>query len=396
MAFAAGCCTLISFIIWFHPSNANKIANKLLACAIVIMAFAFVGVYINLSNLSSKYTLLVKCINNFQFLLAPLLYISIITFALPKPKLYVYWLWHSVPFLVYGLFEFIVFINESSIIQFKILDIGIEITPQELLSFQSVIYLVLSYFILIKHQKNIKLIASSTESINLKWLLHFLYFLVVILFFWLNDIFFGFSPLMKLMPFAYVASVFFLGYFSIKQQTVFAFKQNDLLAIDTLFKENPQDLELDIKIISEKIEPLENEHQNPSIHEEKEKTPPKTIKLSAQKIEMLTNKLNELIKAEMYTQNELSLPQLAAKMECSIHEASYIINHTTHQNFFTFINQHRIDKAKQLLISSKMQELNILGIAFEVGFNSKTAFNTAFKKFTGTSPSAFAKENAIK
>jgi AraC-like DNA-binding protein len=51
-----------------------------------------------------------------------------------------------------------------------------------------------------------------------------------------------------------------------------------------------------------------------------------------------------------------------------------------------------VEEAKKLLASAKLEELNILGIAFESGFNSKTTFNTTFKKIVGISPSQYSKE----
>lgn len=58
-------------------------------------------------------------------------------------------------------------------------------------------------------------------------------------------------------------------------------------------------------------------------------------------------------------------------------------------NFFDFINSHRITEAKKRLISSQYKHLSIEGIAFDVGFKTKTSFNTAFNKFVGTTPSKF-------
>jgi AraC-like DNA-binding protein len=76
-------------------------------------------------------------------------------------------------------------------------------------------------------------------------------------------------------------------------------------------------------------------------------------------------------------------------MNITSHQLSYVINTGFNENFFRFINQYRVEKAKELLLLEEMNRLSILGIAFESGFNSKTSFNTTFKKFTGQTPSAF-------
>ena len=93
----------------------------------------------------------------------------------------------------------------------------------------------------------------------------------------------------------------------------------------------------------------------------------------------------------LFLDNNLSLPTLAYKLGISIHDTSYLINRLTNGNFYIFINQYRIEEAKKLLTSDQIKELNMLGIAFAAGFNSKTAFNTAFKKQTGISPTAYSR-----
>ena len=97
-------------------------------------------------------------------------------------------------------------------------------------------------------------------------------------------------------------------------------------------------------------------------------------------------------KDKLFLDNDLNLPTVAEKLGISIHETSFLINDTTKDNFYNFINKYRVEEAKKLLTSSKIETLNILGIAYAAGFNSKTAFNTAFKKWVGVSPTNYIKE----
>ncbi|MDO8896190.1 MAG: helix-turn-helix domain-containing protein, partial [Bacteroidales bacterium] len=64
------------------------------------------------------------------------------------------------------------------------------------------------------------------------------------------------------------------------------------------------------------------------------------------------------------------------------------------QNFYGYINKFRVEKSKKLLTDKELDKYSIIGIAFESGFNSKTAFNTAFKKITGQTPSEFKKRSS--
>jgi AraC-like DNA-binding protein len=73
------------------------------------------------------------------------------------------------------------------------------------------------------------------------------------------------------------------------------------------------------------------------------------------------------------------------------YQVSQLLNTKLNRKFFDFINQYRINEAKRILSGPEGKVKNIMQIAYDVGFNSKSSFNTAFKKFAGTSPSKFKK-----
>ncbi|WP_343691109.1 helix-turn-helix domain-containing protein [Chitinophaga sp.] len=109
----------------------------------------------------------------------------------------------------------------------------------------------------------------------------------------------------------------------------------------------------------------------------------------------LKTRLEDLMTRErIYTDSDLDLSSLAEKMAISVHEMSALLNNGYGQNFNQFVNAYRITLAKELLLSEKHAHLTILGIAFEAGFNSKTTFNTTFKKATGVSPSDWKKSGS--
>lgn len=99
-------------------------------------------------------------------------------------------------------------------------------------------------------------------------------------------------------------------------------------------------------------------------------------------------KLINLMETEKpYLNPELNLNQLAEKLEIHPRSLSLLIKHNFNKNFFDFINNYRIDEAKILLKSDN--KMTILQILMESGFNSKSVFNTCFKKYTGLTPSQF-------
>jgi len=92
---------------------------------------------------------------------------------------------------------------------------------------------------------------------------------------------------------------------------------------------------------------------------------------------------------KLYLDSELSLNDLSERMELSVHQLSELINQGHGLNFNDYINQFRVEEFKNLLQQSRFENDTLLSVAFEAGFNSKTTFNTSFKKFTGLTPSQY-------
>jgi AraC-like DNA-binding protein len=112
--------------------------------------------------------------------------------------------------------------------------------------------------------------------------------------------------------------------------------------------------------------------------------------LTNERMAEITDQLLQLMATERpFLEPELTLPQLADRLSISPHRLSQVINRKMNRSFFVLINEYRVQEAKRLLISPQHDHLSILGIALDAGFNSKTTFNTAFVKYTGTTPSKF-------
>jgi len=92
-----------------------------------------------------------------------------------------------------------------------------------------------------------------------------------------------------------------------------------------------------------------------------------------------------------YLRADFTLEQLAAKTSMTPKKLSQLINENYHQNFFDFINSFRILEAQRLLKESTDAKLTVLEVMYQTGFNSKSSFNTLFKKKTGQTPTEFKK-----
>ena len=98
---------------------------------------------------------------------------------------------------------------------------------------------------------------------------------------------------------------------------------------------------------------------------------------------------------EAFVRTELTIIDLAEKLKVHPKRISTSINTIFNQNFNSYVNQLRIKKAKSLLADQSSDYFSIEGIGKEVGFHSKSAFYSAFKKVTGTTPNKYKERIAI-
>ncbi len=109
--------------------------------------------------------------------------------------------------------------------------------------------------------------------------------------------------------------------------------------------------------------------------------------------EELIHDLKHLItKEKLYLQNDISINDIAKKLNSNRTYLSRAINKKLNMNFIAYINDLRIQEAVRGISTGKFKNLTIEGIASEVGFNNRVSFNSAFKKYTGVSPSYFISE----
>lgn len=120
-------------------------------------------------------------------------------------------------------------------------------------------------------------------------------------------------------------------------------------------------------------------------------TPKKKVKLENIKHEdLIIKKLSELFRdEEVFTNPDLSLKSLADDIDTNTSYLSAAVNSHYNCNLPSLINQHRIDKARKMLVASEFKHYSMEGIASEVGFKTRSVFYQSFKTITGLSPSLY-------
>lgn len=167
---------------------------------------------------------------------------------------------------------------------------------------------------------------------------------------------------------AFSSIPYFLGYFAIHQPEIFKIHQEKTL---TNHEEIPQ-----LSITTEVLIKAESPPNLVITEVEKDET----LRVWKETIDLFMSQ------ERPYTNIGLTLNELAGMLKISPHLLSKIINEVYQKNFFDFINSYRIEAFKTRFEDPQNRQYTMLAIAFEVGFNSKTAFNRAFKKMTQQTP----------
>jgi len=98
---------------------------------------------------------------------------------------------------------------------------------------------------------------------------------------------------------------------------------------------------------------------------------------------------------QLYLEPDLSLPQLAERMECSVNHLSQAINAGFGVSFYDYVNGYRVRQAADILCCGDTASNGILDVALAVGFNSTSTFYAAFKKITGQTPAQYRREKCL-
>jgi AraC-like DNA-binding protein len=240
-------------------------------------------------------------------------------------------------------------------------------------------YTLLSLQKLATHRKAITTQFSFTDNIHLKWLFYLIIGSSII---WLLVIFSTDQYIFS----AVVLYVLFIGYFGIKQVGIFTNKapqaQSETVGVHSM---------IHAAGIADATIPAE---QKMAARPEKIKYEKSTI--SAADIKAIHQQLSGLMETgKFYKEPELTLSDIAQKLNVHPNTISQVINSMEQKNFYEYINLQRVDEFKRLVTLPGNQQFTLLSLAFECGFNSKTSFNRNFKKATGLSPSEFLKQANI-
>ncbi len=236
---------------------------------------------------------------------------------------------------------------------------------QNVVTFLSgVIYSILTLLLIRKHQKNIQEKFSNTDKKELEWLKYLSIGLGII---WFIVIF---SNNTTIIFSGVVVFVLFIGFFGINQLNIF--QPNSTLSTNLEVPKN------------EKIEKTMPLNSSPKRYAKSGLTNEMAAKIYAN--------LNELMTEEsLFNNNDITLTQLAKRLDVHSNHLSQVINEKEEKNFYNYINSLRIKEFIKLASLPENKKFTLLSLAYDCGFNSKSTFNKHFKENTGKTPTEYFK-----
>jgi AraC-like DNA-binding protein len=316
----------------------------------------------------------------FAYTLGPFLYLYVDKLTSPKAHIQEKDLAHLVPFAIiclvaaltnHGIDDHFV---EGNIFSNEITFYSISVILHVL------IYAILSFQRLRRHQKNIlNIVSYQSANISLQWLyMTVLIFIGTFLFtfiFLLLNYFFPSKWLNPAFPFFIGLCIFayMISFFGARQTSIFSIKQHT----------KEEEIE---------IEAIENEDIIEEILIEEE---PKIERyansgLSKEFVEKYQKQLILYFETEKpFKLRELNAQMVAKQLDIKQHHLTEVMNEYMGKNFYTFVNEYRVAEVIKMLKNRKFDHYSLLGIAYEAGFNSKSSFNTIFKKITGLTPTEY-------
>ena len=360
----------ISFFL-FTYNKGKKISNILLGFFFLSICLNLVDVFLLMQRVYFSNPQLAGWGNCLPLLFGPLLYlytqsILIENFRFSGRK----WL-HLLPFIIACIALEVFWLKQPVDLQTKILEaiLARKIPDSVYLSssiifIQFLIYIIASIRLIRKYKKKVAEKFSDYKRTNLAWLYSTIVFFTVLMSISMLNGWLGLTPFAQYYYIAFTIIIFAMLIFVIR------------VVLGTM--RNPDFFGMEEEKPSAEFQLPTAKYAGSGL-------------VDSEKQRILQEILQHMENKKPWLEPELTVDQLATALNIRPKILSQVINETLHQNFFDFINRYRIEEAKRLLNNPPDKKITVLEVLYQVGFNSKSSFNTLFKKHTGLTPSEFKK-----
>lgn len=376
--------------------RSNRTANRLLAATMLAFSIHLASTVYYAAHLERVFPHFFGVGHPMPFLYGPLIYLYARSAADRSRRLAARDLWHFVPFalvVVTGIPIYALSGAEKIALYQRILDgdvprlIAIAL-PLKLVS--GVAYAVATIVFLRRHREQVKESYSSTERVNLRWLLRlgaaaaFIWFMAVA--FQLIEVTgVGAVPLSDdVIALAIAIMVYAIGYMGLRQPEVFKFETAEH-RIPAELREAAHSAPGPRLVMSPREPNAPDDAAAESSGGRYERSG-----LSPREAERLKTALTAAMETEEpWRDSELTLADLAESLSTTPHKLSEVINTQLGRTFYDFVNGYRVREVQRRIAAGEAQRLTMLTLALDAGFASKSTFNVVFKKHTSQTPSGY-------
>lgn len=360
---------------WFFIINyrGSRRYNLFQGFLLIAMSLAIFEEWLNNTGFIVRVLYLTNFSESLNFVFAPLLYLYIRSSL--KPESNKNTLWHFIPFFFWTIYMVFQFVQPddakyNSYLQTKHPDwaslphpesisddpLGIRTFVNQLMLFQLVIYILASSYALLKKFRELSQPLFKTDNTLLKTLRNtIIQFLILILLITATKLYFGMrSDIGGNIVGAYVSLLIYITTWRIMKSSDYFESPGSFLSFPAL------------------------KYQKSSLSEE-------------DKLKILARIKHEMEVRKYFTSNLASLSGLSKQINESSHHVSQVMNEKMNKSFFELLAFYRVEYAKKLIRQDKDGKITIEELAEMVGYNSKSSFNTVFRKYTSMTPSEFRK-----
>lgn len=381
-------CFFLAILVFSKKSP--SLSDKVLGVCLMCIGVYLLNYYLHYLGYWEKYPHLVGVTHPFPMLFAPFLYLYVSVCAREDQRFHWRDTLHFLPFamgyIAMSPFLFGYSAEEKAIIDSADYHSGYEwFFTLSFIAFVVVsgVYFVLAYRKINHYERVIGENFGYNEGISLQWLrllligfgVIFGVMMGVYVVQYLLEIEIGFN--IEILFFAlFILLIFLIGFWGIRYQGIFGASRTGSVSHTG-----------GVTNLSDKSDGVDNFNT----FEEETKAPEyRKSGLKAEEAPELHQQLLRLMQTEKpYLEPKLSLTQLAERLGVLPNHLSQIINQYEEKNFYDFVNSYRVEEFIDLAKKDTDKNFNLLGLAFEAGFNSKSSFNQVFKKFKGKTPSEF-------
>jgi AraC-like DNA-binding protein len=376
---------VLAMALWHRTRN--RAANRYLAVLLAAMSLLLFDGYLRASGQLAAHPHLIGLTAWVPFVLGPLVFLYVREMTAPDPERQPPMWHHLVVPAIYVVVLVTTFYPRSAAYKLNVAKYNaswiILATEIALLVYGNA-YAIAALLRLRRHRHHVQALFSNLHGVSLRWLsvlasLNAIVWIAALVAFVIRvtGVIEG-SAASVIVPVGSAITVFVLGYFQLGQGEIYAGQPASVLAEPT-----PSPVPSSPPETPPTPEPVATEPPSdpkPSPTYQRARLPEED---AAALVARITAAMTE---SRLYQRAGLTLAELADEVAATPHELSQVLSTRFGRNFYTFVNEHRIEHVKTGL---RTTDRPVLDLALEAGFSSKSTFNSAFRKATGTTPREF-------